>query len=121
MFHQTFYVIDDSGEQIKHLAIEGVSGQVGFSEHFKLYRRPLINDVEKKAYIIFHGLCSYRHDKVVLKFSAPDYNSTEQLLDFGPTRAYVINLKRKGSKEKATIFEITCNKQPDRCLELPSN
>lgn len=109
--------MDDKGTPIDHVKIQPVSSesyQPYFREHFeevsKTYR------TELNAYVVQHGLCG-PHRGVLLKFSAESFEPAEYKLEMQlEFRGYVINLKKKGNKEKAAVSEIDCSKQPARCV-----
>lgn len=114
----TFYVVDEEGRVVNDVKIEPVEGAP--DQRYPLTERyiKIVRDLDHKAYVLLHGLCSLIH-RMVLKFSAPGFESTEQTLEIGGTQGYELNLKRKGSDQPATVAAIRCGEKPDRCkLEL---
>ena len=115
----TFYVVEDTGKEISDVKIEPVSS-VSYSPYFREHfneATKIFRDNDFEAYVVLHGLCG-PHRGVVLKFSAPGFETTEQEVEMPlGFRGYVLNLKRKGSKEQARISAISCEEQRSRCVK----
>jgi len=115
----TFYVVEDTGKQISDVKIEPVSSVSYtryFREHFNQVTK-IFRDKNLEAYVVLHGLCG-AHRGVVLKFSAPGFETTEQEVEMPlGFRGYVLNIKKKGSKEQASISAISCEEEQSRCVK----
>jgi|RhiMethySRZTD1v2_1073278.scaffolds.fasta_scaffold55294_5 hypothetical protein len=115
----TFYIVNDKGEHIKDVRIESANSEVMEAEHFNVITE-VRWDQKLGAYLVSHGLCG-SHADVPLKFSADGYEVAVETIDmtFGK-HGYTLNLKRKGTNEKASLSRISCTAQPKRCVQWVS-
>jgi hypothetical protein len=115
----TFYIVNDEGEQIKAVTIQSANSEVMEAEHFNLITK-VRWDQKLGGYVVSHGLCG-SHADVLLKFSADGYEVAVETIDmtFGK-HGYTLKLKRKGTNEKASLSRISCAEQPKRCFQWVS-
>jgi len=110
----TFFILNDKGEPLKDVRIESAKSEAMSTEHFQLITK-VRWDEKLSGYVVSHGLCG-SHADVPLKFAADGYEVAVETIDmtFGK-RGYILKLKRKGIREKASLSTISCAEQPARC------